>query len=204
MIVSHNQADVLSLIVGSGSQPSPVARFTPGFSITPDHKLWPCRLCRLCGLGNLPMVRSIGSTVYAVHSGAHSMSTLPATRFHGQAAALRREVEQLAQPEGRRVGTPGHERARQYLLRRLADLRLEPYDGRSFSLPYGGSEFDNLVGVVPGRDRAAPPLIIGGPLRQRHRWPLGGRQRGRCRAGFGGRRVHAAWATDPRLGHRVV
>ena len=89
------------------------------------------------------------------------MSTLPATRFHGQAAALRREVEQLARPEGRRVGKPGHERARQHLLRRLADLRLEPYDGRSFSLPYGGSEFDNLVGVVPGRDRAAPPLIIG-------------------------------------------
>ncbi len=80
---------------------------------------------------------------------------------HERATLLRQEVERLALPQGRRVGRPGHERARQYLLHRLADLRLQPYANGSFSLPYGNGKFDNLVGVVPGRDRTAPPLIIG-------------------------------------------
>jgi len=84
----------------------------------------------------------------------------PADR-HGLAADLRREVEQLALPFGRRVGCAGHERARRYLLGRLAELRLEPYLGSSYSLPYGQGTFDNLVGVVPGRDRTAAPLIVG-------------------------------------------
>ena len=89
------------------------------------------------------------------------MSMRPPGNPPQRSEALRREVEQLALPEGRRVGKPGHERARQYLLRRLSELRLEPYSGGSFSLPYGGAAFDNLVGVVPGRDRNAAPLIIG-------------------------------------------
>lgn len=84
----------------------------------------------------------------------------PADR-HALSAGLRHEVEQLALPCGRRVGGTGHQRARQYLLGRLAELRLEPYQGSSYSLPYGHGKFANLVGVVPGRDPAAAPLIVG-------------------------------------------
>ncbi len=85
-------------------------------------------------------------------------------RQHVRRAAahrLRRDVEHLALPDGRAVGTPGHARAQAHLARRLAELDLEPY-GDAFALPYsrGGEHFANLVGVAPGHDRAAAPLLI--------------------------------------------
>ena len=77
---------------------------------------------------------------------------------------LRADVEALATPAGRMVGTLGHDRARDFLCRRLVQLGLEPYAGPpGFSLPYrhGDQAFENIVGVVPGRDRRARPVLVG-------------------------------------------
>lgn len=82
--------------------------------------------------------------------------------------SIRRDTEALALPEGRRVGTPGHDKARAYLLGRMADIGLEPYVGDSFEMKFESDKgsgvptrFTNLVGVVPGRERALPPLLVG-------------------------------------------
>ena len=59
------------------------------------------------------------------------------------------------------VGTPGHRRARAYLVERMVALGLEPY-GPSFELPYmsGGDELCNLVGVARGRQPDLAPVLI--------------------------------------------
>jgi hypothetical protein len=84
------------------------------------------------------------------------------TQLHSDTAAL-------ATPTGRRVGQPGHDQAREFLLGRLDEIGLEPFSGGSFELPYRGKlpqtgrehTFTNLVGVVPGRSRSLPPLLLG-------------------------------------------
>ncbi|MFN2323017.1 MAG: M28 family peptidase [Trueperaceae bacterium] len=80
---------------------------------------------------------------------------------HGAAHRLRRDVERLALPSGRAVGTPGHAHAQAHLVNRLGELDLEPY-GDAFALPYaaGGDRFANLVGVAPSADRDAAPVLI--------------------------------------------
>ncbi|HUT89256.1 MAG TPA: M28 family peptidase [Thermoguttaceae bacterium] len=77
--------------------------------------------------------------------------------------ALRNDVERLALPSGRMVGSHGHAVARAYLLKRLTQIGLRPYIGDSFCLQYGGEGGTrvNLVGVVRGRDARKPPLLVG-------------------------------------------
>lgn len=77
-------------------------------------------------------------------------------------ARLRADVAAIALPRGRRVGTLGHEAAAAFLTRRLAELGLEPY-GEHHALAYqeDGVRFANLVGVAPGGDRDAAPLLVG-------------------------------------------
>ncbi len=79
------------------------------------------------------------------------------------AGKLKRDVAAIALPEGRMIGSAGHEKARRYLLGRMEELGLEPYEGNSLELPYSwdGEEFVNLVGVVPGALPSARPIIIG-------------------------------------------
>ena len=79
------------------------------------------------------------------------------------ARELKHEVEAIAFPEGRMVGSEGHEKAKCYLLGRMEELELEPYDGSALELPYthDGEEFANLVGVVPGKSPSAEPVVIG-------------------------------------------
>ena len=74
---------------------------------------------------------------------------------------LRRDVEALALPAGRRVGTRGHDEARAHLEARLAELGLEPY-GDAFALPYeaAGYRFANLIAVAPGEKRSPVPVLI--------------------------------------------
>jgi hypothetical protein len=75
----------------------------------------------------------------------------------------------LARPTGRRVGQPGHDVARDYLLQQMAHTRLLPFHGDSFELAYEQphpntkklQKFSNLVGVIPGKDRALPPILVG-------------------------------------------
>src|SRR5438093_1685425 len=76
---------------------------------------------------------------------------------------LQEEVEALAQPEGRVVGSLGHERARQHLVGRLQKIGLSPYRGHTFALPYraAGRDFCNLISVAPGRDPSLAPVLIG-------------------------------------------
>lgn len=76
--------------------------------------------------------------------------------------ALKIDVEALATADGRLVGAAGHEAARQYLLGRLAEIGLQPFQGDSFDLPYTrGYEFHNLVGLVRGRTPGTAPVLIG-------------------------------------------
>jgi hypothetical protein len=122
---------------------------------------------------------------------------------------LQDDTAALAMKNGRRVGTPGHEIAMNYIHGRMEKIGLEPYISDSFMLPYGAKvrqstisqaeytqssfemdeesiwreelatelselnsssvcvdelteqSFCNLVGVIPGKDRSLPPLLIG-------------------------------------------
>jgi hypothetical protein len=61
------------------------------------------------------------------------------------------------------VGSPGHAEARRYVVGRMRQLGLSPYKGEGFELPYTaeGDDFYNLIGVLRGDDRSAPPVLIG-------------------------------------------
>jgi len=82
---------------------------------------------------------------------------------------LTKHSHALALPHGRRVGQPGHDVARDYLLKQMERIGLEPFHDESFDLTYqlphpnGGklTTFTNLVGVIPGRDRSLPPILLG-------------------------------------------
>jgi cyclophilin family peptidyl-prolyl cis-trans isomerase len=80
-------------------------------------------------------------------------------------AALMRTVRVLAADsmEGRRAGTPGGARARRYLLRRMASLGLTPWQGRfehPFPLRRDSATGVNLLGVIPGKRRDLPYLVL--------------------------------------------
>jgi len=75
---------------------------------------------------------------------------------------LRRDVEALCAVRDRRVGSPGHDAARAYLVARYAAIGLQPY-GDAFELPYaeGGLRFTNLVAVAPAADaRTADASVV--------------------------------------------
>jgi hypothetical protein len=77
--------------------------------------------------------------------------------------SLKSDTETLATPDGRKVGTAGHARARGFLVDRMRAIGLSPYRGADLELPYarGGQEFRNLVGVVPGTTPGLSPVLIG-------------------------------------------
>ena len=82
---------------------------------------------------------------------------------------LTKHSQALALPLGRRVGQPGHDVARDYLLKQMKRIGLEPFHGDSYELcyelphPRSGelTTFTNLVGVIPGKDRSLPPILLG-------------------------------------------
>lgn len=76
---------------------------------------------------------------------------------------LEQDVRTLALPGGRRVGSPGHAIARAFVVDRMHQLRLKPFRGDSYELPYSrdGGSFFNIVGLLPGRDRSLKPVVIG-------------------------------------------
>ena len=78
-------------------------------------------------------------------------------------AKLRKMVRELALPGGRMVGSPGHAQAAAWVEANLKSLRLDPYRGDAFSLPYhcNGEAFTNFAGVLAGRDRSLAPILIG-------------------------------------------
>jgi hypothetical protein len=76
---------------------------------------------------------------------------------------LQRDVLALALPDGRRVGTQGHAEARRFVVRRMNELGLQPYQGDSFELSYtrDSDDFFNIIGVLPGENPSANPVLIG-------------------------------------------
>jgi hypothetical protein len=85
---------------------------------------------------------------------------------------IRRDVERLALPAGRRVGTPGHGVAEAHLTRRLTELGLTPYgDGFSLRSTDGPHAFAKLIGVVPGAQRELAPLLIAARYDTAGDWP---------------------------------
>ena len=81
------------------------------------------------------------------------------------ATNIENDTTALALKNGRRVGQPGHDVAREYLLGRLTEIGLPPFKGESFELPFrrpeSPHEFVNLAGIIPGKDRTRKPLLIG-------------------------------------------
>ncbi len=83
-------------------------------------------------------------------------------------ATLRAHTQALALPLGRKVGSAGHAVTRDYLLDRMKRTRLAPFPGRSYELPYRKphptnrkpQDFTNLAGVIRGRKRALPPILL--------------------------------------------
>ncbi|MBY0548378.1 MAG: M28 family peptidase [Candidatus Obscuribacterales bacterium] len=76
---------------------------------------------------------------------------------------LRAHVETLARSDGRAVGTDGHKRSRKYICEQLESLKLTPYSGKSFEIPYGQptGRFSNIVATAPGLSRSSSPLLVG-------------------------------------------
>lgn len=72
------------------------------------------------------------------------------------------DTRALSLERGRRVGQPGHEVAKRFLLGRMEAIGLRPFRGESLELPYElSTTFTNLVGVVPGRSSGLKPVLIG-------------------------------------------
>jgi len=75
---------------------------------------------------------------------------------------LRTDVEKLAEPGSRKVGTKGHEIALEYISARMLEMGLSPYSGDSFELPYQveSTHYVNLAGVLPGSNRELAPVML--------------------------------------------
>lgn len=102
----------------------------------------------------------------------------PATGAAGEAAAtatvaidsaaLMRDISVLAHDsmEGRRVGTPGGERARRFMERRFREVGLQPAAGGTFLHPFPvtrgetQSEGVNIVGMVRGRTSPDEYIVV--------------------------------------------
>jgi hypothetical protein len=76
---------------------------------------------------------------------------------------LERDVSAISFDDGRLPGTKGHRHAREYIIRRMQELGLEPYKQEGFELPYNvaGEDFVNIAGVVRSGNSDKKPLLIG-------------------------------------------
>lgn len=86
----------------------------------------------------------------------------PATEF--SAARAMADVQAMGR-EPHPLGSPANARVREHLTRRMAELGLSPQvrPGVGVEQDEGvvlGGRIENLVGVLPGRDRSAPALIL--------------------------------------------
>ena len=75
---------------------------------------------------------------------------------------LKTDVSTIATPAGRVVGSDAHRNARRFIERRCGMLGLSGYDDGRMELPYSvnGTEFCNIVGVLPGSDAGTDPILI--------------------------------------------
>jgi hypothetical protein len=79
---------------------------------------------------------------------------------------LKKDVLEIALPEGRMPGSQGHDAAMEFLSGRMTEIGLTTYSGDSFKLKYSLDSvpevsFCNLVGAVKSANPEKPPLLIG-------------------------------------------
>lgn len=119
---------------------------------------------RLLALAATLILAALLAWTDADPSRAHGVAA-PAHDFSaGRAMADVRAIGSVPHP----IGSPANHAARDYLLRRMAALGLNPQvrPGRGLQQPkwikgaIAGGDVENLVGVLPGRDRAAPALAL--------------------------------------------
>src|SRR5262245_38037450 len=80
---------------------------------------------------------------------------------HSMIDALRRDVEALARPGERMVGSEGHREAREHLLDRVRELGLAPYhDSFEWSYHHGDQAFANVLARLPGTAPEQPPVLL--------------------------------------------
>ncbi|MCF7825463.1 MAG: M28 family peptidase [Candidatus Marinimicrobia bacterium] len=72
------------------------------------------------------------------------------------------DVEILAAPGTRKVGSTGHDQAVQYLKSRMDQVGLRPYNGTGYELPYEveSTQYVNLAGIWPGLDSSLKPILL--------------------------------------------
>lgn len=88
---------------------------------------------------------------------------------HKPGSRIYDDTQALSLEKGRRVGQPGHNVVRQYLIQRMKEISLDPFSGDSYVLPFeqdtdlsGRQSFYNLVGKVPGSNPSGKkPYLIG-------------------------------------------
>ena len=80
-----------------------------------------------------------------------------------KANELKNDVYELARPEGRVVGTAGHERAKNLVVSKMRDAGFSHYSKDSFELPYNseGVDFTNIIGVIESGFPDRSPLLVG-------------------------------------------
>jgi len=77
---------------------------------------------------------------------------------------IRDVTTQLSLPRGRRVGQPGHNVAKQYLLEQMSTLNLVPFrQHRNLDLTFhrDSQDFSNLIGVLRGKNPSLAPILVG-------------------------------------------
>jgi len=101
---------------------------------------------------------------------ARTPAPLPATSAPDQFAAGRAlgDIAAMA-PVPHPIGSPANAKVRDYLVQRMTALGLSPtvqrdqshiqrtFDGRTF---IAGGDVENVIGILPGRDRALPALTL--------------------------------------------
>ncbi len=104
------------------------------------------------------------------YASARTPAPLPATTPAEQFAAGRALTDVAAMaPVPHPIGSPANAKVRDYLVQRMTALGLSPtiqrdqshfqssFGGRTY---IGGGDVENVVGVLPGRDRALPALTL--------------------------------------------
>ena len=76
---------------------------------------------------------------------------------------LKNDVEILAAPNGRMVGSSSHAEALAYITKRLTELDISPYSRDSFIQAYikDGETFYNIIGKINGKNDQLDPILIG-------------------------------------------
>ena len=77
--------------------------------------------------------------------------------------SIEKDVKAIATPSGREVGTPSHSDAKEYIARRLKDIGVRPYLSEGLECEYAreGEKFYNIIGLLPGIDGLASPILLG-------------------------------------------